>query len=203
MKINSKRVLILAGLLTGSAGLAAGASALGEPGACGPVEEPIAESSRFTPFAQMRGTLPDAILNPDASTPPDVPRNVAVDSIAGLPRQWASVRDPGAVVQYFGETPISKSSLWEFQAAGGAQLETLPTKESGMTLAELASTLGDRAVPIEVGASKGLLVWADPESPSEQRLHHVYWEDDGFRYALILDASGAEAVTAARSVACN
>jgi hypothetical protein len=180
------------------------ASSVGEDPGCEAFSGSIQESKEFTPFEARRSQLPDSLLNAEGESVTRPPDNVAVDSIAGLSRQWTLVASDGSATQYFSKGPVDKMSLWEFQGDGGIQLDTVPAKVASMSVKELAEFLGDRANPVTVGSSEGIVVWADPESPNDQRLHHVYWEsDDGTQYALMGDLSAEDAVTEAREVACR
>ncbi|MFA6575293.1 MAG: hypothetical protein WCS84_07710 [Nocardioides sp.] len=169
---------------------------------CGPYTDKIVESAEFTPYASQRSHLPESYLNPDGVEAQDVPEGAAVPRIDGLARQFSLVDPDGGSYQYFSGSPIdSKTTVAAFQASGGIALEATPAKNAG--LPEVVNQVGDkRAIPVEVGPYPGVVIWADPEDASERRMHHVYWEADGYLFGLILQGTPEHAATVSREVAC-
>jgi len=171
---------------------------------CGSVEGEIHESAGYTPYDGQRSHLPDAHLDPTGVEPPSVPREVSLNAVGDLPRQWSVVAADGSVHQYFDDEEVTEeTTIRGFQGRGGIQLDAIPVAETGMRVRDISNAIGDRATPVQIGSSDGFVVWADPEQPGDRRLHHVYWEDDETYFALILDAPAEEAVRLARGIACR
>lgn len=171
---------------------------------CSPFEGQITESKRFTPYAERRGHVLVTTINPYGTSTPDIPEDLSVPSINGVPRQWAIVGPDGAVYQYYLNRAIDKDmTLAEFHQAGGIQLDADPEGGNGNFAAYLKEELGDRVVSVPVRDTVAALVWADAEDESEMRLHNVYWDHNDFTFGLYLDQSPEEAVTSARRVACE
>lgn len=171
---------------------------------CGPVETSIRESSEFTSVAQRRGTLPPAPLILPGSKSADVPDAVSVTSINGLTRQWATVGADGAAYQYYAGSALAPdTSRADFERMGGIELEASPRESKESFAAILQQQFGDRVTPVQIGDSDGALVWADPESSDDLRMHHVYWAQNQQTFGLILFASPEDAVTTARTIACR
>lgn len=76
----------------------------------------------------------------------------------------------GAVYQYFYNAGIDRRlTVSEFRATGGVQFDRDPT-DNGESYPEfLLSTLGERAVRIEVGDYVGALTWADRKATESDR----------------------------------
>lgn len=172
---------------------------------CGPFEGTLEESSEFTPYDDMLTHLPPTPLAGGGAAAGEIPTAVRLDSLGGLARRHAIVTpDRDLVAQYFADEPLGDdTTVVEFQEGGGLQLEAVPLEDSGMTVDELAASLGPRGVRVRVGDSRALVVHADPEGPSSQRMHHVYWADDDYQYTLIGRLGAEEAVTLARGITCR
>jgi hypothetical protein len=172
---------------------------------CEPFDGTIQESKEFTPYADQRGlAVSDLPINPGGGEAPTVPPELSVASVNGLPRQWAIVAGDGSVYQYYLDHPIDPDmTRADFQEAGGIELEANPAEPDQNWPATLRFEFGDRAVPVDVGNTTGVVVWAEPESSDELRMHHVYWDADGFSFGLLVDSTPEAAVTSARVVACS
>jgi len=170
---------------------------------CGPYQGSITESAEYTPYDSQRSRLPDEPMNPNGDRATTVPTAAARSRIDGRALQWATVDQSGAAYQYFSAAPIGpKTTLTGFQASGGIALEATPVT-NGVGVKDVTEQVGSlRAVPIDVGAYPGVVIWADPHDASGRRMHHVYWEAGGYLFGLILDAPPEQAVTVAREVAC-
>lgn len=178
--------------------------------ACDEHRGTIVEVQDFTAYDEQRGKLPDTLLRPASVDEDDqgydttVPPSVSIDRIDGKSRQWAYSTGDGSSYQFFSTNPLPfNSSLWEFQAQGGIQLQFTPTRAAALSIADFRESLGPRATPVLIGRSEGIVVWADPDNPSGQRLHHAYWEDDEGLWSLQADMSAAQIVSSARIIACR
>jgi hypothetical protein len=171
---------------------------------CGNVDAPILESQQFTPYEARLSHLPEFPLNPTGGPPMPVPSEIRVPSIDGLPLRWATVSSNGAVYQYFlGSDMDPDMTVARFVAARGIQLDRDPVENAGESFADyLVSTLGERAVEVEIGDYTGALTWADPLIDGS-RPHHLYWSDGAFNYVLIGDRSPETLVTLGRQLVCS
>lgn len=190
--------------VTGGAKDAIGPSATTSNTSCEPFVGTIQESTQFTPYRDRLSTLPEFPLNPGGERTPPVPPDLSVPSVNGVSRQWAVIGSDGAVYQYYLDQPIGPDmTLADFQAAGGIELDADPAHPKRTFASLLQAQFGDRVTSVEVGDTTGALVWADPERSDELRMHHVYWDHNGFTFGLIVNQSPEAAVSSAREVACG
>lgn len=169
---------------------------------CGNVEGPIIESDVFTPIEGRRSLPMDPPINPSDAIAPPVPAEVSIPAIAGLPLRWATVSANGAVYQYFLASELGPHmTVSDFYAAGGLQLDRDPV-ENGESFAEYLLSLSQRAVRVEVGEHVGALNWADPNIKGT-RLHHLYWSDGAYNYAVYTDRSAEEILSIGRGLVCG
>jgi hypothetical protein len=111
--------------------------------------------------------------------------------------------DIDMIRSYFGDKPVEEDvSLWDYMEAGGVMLRQRRT--TGMDGAAWKALVGERAIPVAVGTSDGVLVWGDPHSEGGFRPYNVFWSDGSYDWAL---ESGFEtpddAVDMARSTVCG
>src|ERR687891_151210 len=170
---------------------------------CDPVDFEIVESKLFTPVDERFTSPLDPPINPAGGTVDHVPADAIVTSIDGLPLRWAATASNGAVYQYFYNAGIGRSlTVSEFRGTGGVQLDRDPT-DNGESYPEfILSTLGERAVRVEVGDYVGALTWADPES-NGIRPHYLVWSDGLYNYTLIAVMQPEELLTLGREVVCG
>jgi hypothetical protein len=170
---------------------------------CDSVDGPIVEGRQFTPYEARLSHLPELPINPSGQELGAVPPDARVGSMDGLDLRWASVSGYGAVYQYFLDTDLGPTlTVPEFIAAAGIELDRDPMIDGESFASTLLSTLGDRALRVELGNHEAALVWADPES-NGIRTHHLYWSDDAYNYSLIADRSPERLVTLGRELVCN
>lgn len=117
-------------------------------------------------------------------------------------RQLDLVNESGAVYSYFLNQPIEGLRVSEFITAGGVQVHKESMSEQTSFAEYLLKTLGDRAIPVEVGPYQGALIWADPDATGT-RTHNLYWSDGKDNYALIVDRGAAETLNLGRSLVCG
>lgn len=165
-------------------------------------EGSVVESQRFTAAEAIRRP-PEFPMNPtgasDADFPPD--RWIPTNTLDGLPQQLVREGTPGEAVRWFLDHPIdSDLTLSGFLAEGGIVFSRSPS--NGATAAGLASTLGERAVTVDVGEYAGVLTWADPLN-NGVRPHHLWWSDSENSYYLLADRSAVTVTNLARSMVCG
>lgn len=170
---------------------------------CEPVDFEIVESNQFTP-ADGRLTSPqDPAINPAGEIAAHVPANARVPSIDGFPLQHAVTNSNGAVYQYFYNAGIGRNlTVSEFLGTGGVQFDIDPTDNGESYPEYVLSTLGERAVRVEVGDYVGALTWADPDS-NGIRPHYLVWSDGQYNYTLIADMEPEHVLTLARDLVCE
>jgi hypothetical protein len=170
---------------------------------CDAFKGTIEESRDYTAYEAQLDHLPDPLLNPSGDETPTVPIDLSVPSINGMPRQWAFIGSDGAAYQYYLDQPIGRDmTLAQFRDAGGIELDASPADSKQTFAAYLQEAFGDRAVPIAIRDTTGVVVWADPESSDGLRLHQVYWDHNGYTFGLLVDETPELSVTSARQVAC-
>lgn len=170
-------------------------------GGCGPFTASIEESKDFTPYEARRGQWPDPVLNPTGQEAAPLPEQASIKGVGALPMAWSITGSDGASYLYFSAAPITKkTTLGEFQRAGGIQIEVTDANAFGLN--DLIEQIGDRAVPVAIGDSQGIVVWADPNE-SGIRLHNVYFESGGYLYGVLANSPARDVITAAREVACS
>jgi hypothetical protein len=193
--------VVLAIIMGGAVGNALSELLQAGGGGCGvPLDAAIEESAEYTPYENRRSRIVESPIvgaQPMGGSLPGAPA-----SIDGMPLE-ISARPSGLTgYMYYLDRPVTAAMTpSEFLAAGGIQLEIEPAADESF-VDYLTSTLGDRAVAIEVGNQEGALVWADPAA-NGIRSHNVYWSDGTRNYALIADRSAETIVALAREIACN
>jgi hypothetical protein len=195
-------VLVLAAAGCGSETIdpTAGAGEQAGPN-CSAYEGKIRESSEFFAYEDQRTHPGDPVINPDGAAAAELPEHANIPEIAGQPFEWAVADPDGGTYLYYSSQDITKETkLSEFEASGGIALEV--TSAEGYGVKDLAAQVGERAVPVMVGDTQGVVIWADPHDETGRRLHHVYWENAGHMYGLLIDKPAEQAVTVAREIGC-
>lgn len=178
---------------------------------CGPIANPIAESSRFTPYEGRRSSSifeSEPILHGQGSVGPEtLPEEVRVvgDTLDGL-QVVAAFLDPGidASSQYFLDRPLTDQDTREsFLADGGVYLERQPSGNPGENLAHTeANELHERAVIVRLGTGDAALIWADPDR-NGIRVHNLVWSDATHNYILSANRRPERIVGLGRALVCG
>jgi hypothetical protein len=170
------------------------------------VDGTIAESQSFTPYGLRRGSqLQNGYLlqgaNESGSFVPS--RDVVGRSEIGGQARRHTVDAGEAVYAYFLNQSMTELTRSDFMRLGGIEFHQEPVDSTtGSFAAMLLASLGERAVPVQVGSFQGALTWADPDVGGI-RTHNIYWSDGLHNFALIANRSGADVVTLARDLACS
>jgi hypothetical protein len=171
---------------------------------CGPVTSPPKESAKFTSLEFQRGFLSDLPISADGTEGVQVPAPLYVPQINRLPERFASLDSDGGAYQYYFNEPLTADiKRSEFQANGGIELAANKEQEGQDYAAAVLEREPERAVPVQIGDSDGVLIWADPEFSDDMRMHLVIWDQDGYVYSLTMNADAEAAIETARSVSCG
>lgn len=165
-------------------------------------EGSIIESQKFAP-AEGIPRPPEVPINPSGGSGTDVSpdRWIPNNTLDGLPLYLVRQGTPGEVVRWFFDRPIdSDLTLSGFLADGGIVFSRSPT--TGATAAGLAASLGDRAVPVDIGEYEGVLTWGDPLA-NGVRPHQLWWSDAEYSHYLLADRSAVTITNLARSMVCG
>jgi hypothetical protein len=206
MELRASRGWLVAGgiaLVLGASAVVVATTRGSTSSGCGPVDAPIAQSARSTPYESRRSQLPDPLLNPDGDALPTTRFDGRIDSLHGVPLRWASVADDGAVYLYFLDEEIGpRLTLSGFSAAGGIELDRDPGGADEPLAAHLLETQPGRSVPVTLGTYRAALVWADPDV-NGIRPHHLYWSDGTWNFALTAVSEPEQIVSLGRELACG
>jgi hypothetical protein len=173
-----------------------------ESAGCGLMEGPIVESQEFTPAESQISQSLDFLL-----TGAEPPSNWGLDELPGistgvLPPLQMGMASQDAIHGYYFDREVENMLLSDFVRDGGIQVHREPMLDSTSFASHLLATLGDRAVPVEIGTHQGALVWADPDRYGS-RTHNLYWSDGEHNYSLIAVLDAEEIVNLGRRLVCG
>lgn len=179
----------------------AGSADRTSPG-CAVEVAPIVESKAYTSW--------DARMTHPAIAPPRYDAASAFKAVdAGMPptvnglEPQASYVDENFIGVIYGDEKADLAGESYRALDLGGVLVTRSETESEDDIAEsMQEMIGDRAVPVEVGDTIGVLTWSDPNEAGI-RPHVVTWVFRGVHNTVSAVAPAEEAVRLAREIACR
>lgn len=162
----------------------------------------IRESRAFTPAGMQRGRLPERpILDIGPGIDPLALGDKVPRPLDGMTPRYAVGSAQGPYVFYLDAPMDPEMKRSDFLLAGGVEFEALSMDGAG-AFAPTLFAMGERAIPVRVGAFLGALVWADP-TEADIRPHGLYWADATTSYSLVAVRGPEYLLAMGRDLVCG
>ncbi len=198
-KIFVGSALVLASVVI--VGVSEGGARPSDPEGCAGYTEVLNESKEFTPWGERLSHPVGIDVDPVVE---DVVNGEVLPASIGSLRLAGAIEESTRVVGLYAESDVSGQRISDALRGGAVSLAIGQTdaSDSATLQKETLSLLGDRATPVQIGPSPGVLTWADPTAEGD-RPHVVVWVADRHAYELTTLSPGASAIDLARDVACR